>query len=171
MTTRLVVIWLVAAVGLGSLLVAARLAREPLDDPDPAWQRPGFLDAGELPVPAPQVAPGFPAPGRPTAVIFERADRLAELCHALATSALARRAAIAVVVVDAPSGGCSAADTVVGDAGGALAGAYGLRTPRGGGPPVGYAVVDAAGAIRYRTLDPEVADQLGEVGTIVAALP
>ncbi len=169
-STRLVLIWLVAAVGLGSLLLVARAARDPLDDPDPAWQRPGFLDAGELPVPAPQVAPAVPAPGRPTVVIFERAGRLAELCRALATTPLPRDAATAVVV-HSPSGGCDAVGTVVVDVDGAVADAYGLRRPRGGGPPVGYAVVDTAGAIRYRTLDPTVADELSEVGTILAALP
>ncbi|MBW3643361.1 MAG: hypothetical protein KY447_10650 [Actinobacteria bacterium] len=170
-STRLVLIWLVAAVGLGSLLVVARAARDPLDDPDPALQRPGFLDAGELPIPAPQVAPAVPAPGHPTVVIFERAGRLAELCHALATTPLPRGTATAVLVVDSPSGRCDAAGTVVGDLNGTVAGAYGLRRPRGGGPPVGYAVVDAAGAIRYRTLDPTVSDELSEVGTILAALP
>jgi alkyl hydroperoxide reductase subunit AhpC len=58
---------------------------------------------------------------------------------------------------------------VLGDPDGAVAKAYGMRVPRGGGPPVGYAVVDAAGAIRYRTLDPAVAERLREVGTIVSA--
>ena len=76
----LVVVWLAAAVGLGLLLGLARAAEGPLDDPDPAWQRPGFLDAGDLPAPAPRVAPGVPAPGRPTVVFFERAGRLPELC-------------------------------------------------------------------------------------------
>ncbi len=168
---RLGMIWLVAAVGLGLLLVVARLARDPLDDRDPAWQRPGFLDAGELPVPAPQVAPGVPADGRPTVVIFERADRLAELCRALKGAALPGRPATAVVVVDATTGRCDGAGTVVGDPQRELAQAYGLRPTRGGGPPVGYAVVDGGGAIRYRTLDPAVADQLAEVATMVAALP
>lgn len=170
-TARLVLIWLVAAVGLGSLLIVARAAGDPLDDPDPAWQRPGFLDAGDLPVPAPQVTPAVPSPGRPTVIIFERAGRLPELCRALATTPLPRDAATAVVVVDSPSGRCDAAGAVVGDADGTVARAYGLRRPRGGGPPVGYAVVDAASSIRYRTLDPTVADELSEVGTILGALP
>jgi hypothetical protein len=34
---------------------------------------------------------------------------------------------------------------------------------------VGYAVVDPAGQIRYRTLDPEVDDLLSEVDTILRA--
>lgn len=51
-----------------------------------------------------------------------------------------------------------------------LAEAYGMRSPSDGGPPVGYAVVDGQGRIRYRTLDPTVATELPEVATILAAL-
>ena len=154
---------------LGLLLAIARAAEGPLDDPDQAWQRPGFLDAGDLPAPAPTVAPAVPAPGRPTVVFFVRTGGLAELCRSLATGALPSSVAVAAVVVGSASDGCAAA-AVVDDPDGATAHAYGMRSPRGGGPPVGYAVVDAGGSIRYRTLDPEVGDQLDEVGTMVAAL-
>lgn len=164
---RLVVVWLTAAAFFGVLLVLARAAEAPLDDPDPAWQRPGFLDAGALPVPAP---PGLTASGRPTVVFFERSTGVGALCQALTERPLREGAVTAVVVADPGPGSCGAAGAVVADRDGALADAYGMRRPRDGGPPVGYAVVDGAGAIRYRTLDPEVADQLGEVGTIVAAL-
>ena len=163
----LVVVWLGVAVALGLLLALARAAEGPLDDPDPAWQRPGFLDAGALPVPAP---PGLPALGRPTVVFFERANDLGQLCRALGRSSVPEEAATAVVVADRAPVGCGAAGALVGDPDGAVADAYGMRRPRGGGAPVGYAVVDAAGAIRYRTLDPQVADQLDEVVTIVGAL-
>lgn len=166
------VIWLAAAIGLGLLLLVARVAREPLDDPDPAWQRPGFLDAGDLPVPAPPVAPGIPARARPTVVFFVRAAGFPELCRVLASGPLPREAAAtAVVVSGSASPGCEGADALVSDPDGALAAAYGMRSPRGGGPPVGYAVVDRAGAVRYRTLDPAVADELSEVRTMVDALP
>lgn len=166
----LVATWVGAAVGLGLLLALARAAQGPLDDSDQAWQRPGFLDAGDLPSPAPTLAPDVPAPGRPTVVFFVRGHGLDELCHALAARALPGGAAAAAVVAGSTSDQCAAAEPVVEDPHGAVADAYGLRRPRGGGPPVGYAVVDATGVIRYRTLDPEVADQLDEVGTIVAAL-
>ena len=167
----LVVIWLVAAIGLGLLLTVARAMREPLDDPDPARQRPGFLDAGDLPVPAPPAAPGIPVPGRPTVVFFARPAGLPKLCRALTSGPLPPEAATAVVVSGPAAPGCEAADTLVSDPDGALAAAYGMRNPRSGGPPVGYAVVDSTGAIRYRTLDPAVADELSEVRTMVDALP
>ena len=170
-TAALVATWLGAAVGLGVLLLLARSAQGPLDDRDQAWQRPGFLDAGALPVPAPAVASGVPTAGRPTVVFFERANGLAKLCEALAESSLPDKAATAVVAPDLPPDRCDVAGAMVRDADATVARAYGMRRPSDGGPPVGYAVVDAAGAIRYRTLDPAVADQLGEVTTIVAALP
>ena len=166
----LVATWVGAAVGFSLLLALARAAEGPLDDPDQAWQRPGFLDAGDLPTPAPAVVPEIPSPRRPTVVFFVRPHGLAELCHALAASALPAQAVTAAVVVGSTSDRCAAVEAVVDDPDGAVADAYGVRRPRGGGLPVGYAVVDAAGAIRYRTLDPEVANQLDEVGTIVAAL-
>lgn len=167
----LVLTWLAAAIGLGLLLALARVAEGPLDDPDQAWQRPGYLDAGDLPAPSLAVAPGIPLPGRPTVVFFLRPENsLAELCQALAESSLLDKAVIAMVVVGSPSGRCDLAAAVVGDADAGLGDAYGIRRPRGGGPPVGYAVVDAAGAIRYRTLDPDVSERLREVTTIVSAL-
>ncbi len=166
-TRALVVVWVAAAAGFGLLLAVARTSQGPLDDPDPAWQRPGFLDAGDLPVPAP---PGLAVRGRTTVVFFVRSDGGSELCQALEAGRLAEKAAAAVVVADRTPGACAAA-AVVADADGAVADSYGMRRPRGGGPPVGYAVVDAAGAIRYRTLDPGVAGRLGEVRTIAAALP
>ena len=167
----LAAIWLAVAVVLTVFLAIARAAKGPLDDPDPARQRPGFLDAGELPAPAPSVAPNVPAVERPAVVFFVRADGMEKLCRALGDGRLAERAAIAVVVAGTPSGGCDAAAAGVADPEGDVAQAYGMRRPRDGGPPVGYAVVDAAGDIRYRTLDPAVADRLDEVSTMVAALP
>lgn len=167
---RLILAWLAAAVGLGLLLMVARVAQGPLDDPDQAWQRPGFLDAGDLPAPAADLAPGLPANGSPTVVFFERPSGLAKLCRALARTPRPGGGEVAVVVASGPRRPCPAARVVV-DPDSALTGEYGLRRPRGGGPPVGYAVVDAAGAIRYRTLDPGVAGRLGEVATIVDALP
>ena len=163
--------WLGVAVVLGLLLAHARAMEGPLDDTDPARQRPGFLDAGALPAPAPPVLRDVPSPGRPAVVFFVRDDGMDELCRALGEGRLAGRAVLAVVVGGAPSGGCGAAAAVVADPEGERAEAYGMRLPRDGGPPVGYAVVDARGDIRYRTLDPAVAERLDEVTTMVAALP
>ncbi len=160
--------WLAAMLGFGSLLALARAAESGLDDPDPARQRPGLLDAGGLPQPAPSLAAGLPLRGRPTVVFFLRPEDAPGLCRSLAGAALEQRAQL-VVVVSEP-GGCDGVATV-NDGPAGLAAAYGLPLPRSGGEPVGYAVVDRDGRVRYRTLDPAVADNLAEVATILRALP
>lgn len=165
---RLIVVWLVVAVGFGAVLAIARASAGPLDDPDPAYQRPGLLDLGELPVPAPLLTDGVPTPGREAVVFLVRPGGLPALCGALADADLAGQPDL-VVVVAGPVARCAPDVDVVADPQARLAEAYGMRTPADGGAPVGYAVVDEAGRIRYRTLDPEVDDLLGEVDTILRA--
>lgn len=163
-------VWLAAAVGFGLLLVLARSASHPLDDADPARQRPGILDLGALPNPAPQVTAGVPSPGRRAVVFFERPDRIERLCRALEGDPLGQDVDV-VVVVSGEGGACPGDTTVVVDPVAALARRFGLDAPRGGGTPVGYAVVDSRQRIRYRTLDPHAAGGLDEVATMVEAAP
>ncbi|MGH2684576.1 MAG: hypothetical protein ACRDJP_03810 [Actinomycetota bacterium] len=158
-----------AAVGLGALLVMARAAESPLDDPDPARQRPGLLDVDALPLPAPEVAPGIPAPGRRAVVFFERPDRVAALCRSLGRTTIPKEAVVVVVVSERTAKDCGPGVRTISDTGG-LGRAFGLPSPRDGGPPVGYAVVDAGGRIRYRTLDPSQTEELQEVVTILEAV-
>ena len=165
---RLLVLWVVAAVVFAILLALARTAESGLDDPDPAWQRPGILDAGALPVPAPPLTGELPRRGRRTVSFFVRPEGVARLCRALANRDLAERADL-VIVVSGP--GQCAGTTTIEDPSATVSGTYGVRRPSDGGPPVGYAVVDRSGRIRYRTLDPGVADALGEVDTMVRAIP
>ena len=153
--------------GFGALVALARANESGLDDPDPAQQRPGFLDAGDLPQPAPPLNAGPPRSGRRAVAFFVRPDDLEKLCRALSGDRLAQRADVAVVVSGA--GDCTGV-AIVADPGARLARAYGLRRPRSGGPSVGYAVVDRHGQIRYRTLDPTVSDHLREVDTIIRAV-
>ncbi len=169
---KLIGIWLVAALILGGALLAADRTRHPLDDPDLAFQRPGFLDAHHAPAPAPPVAPGVPTPGTRVVVFFTRPEHLPELMSKLArASSLTGLVQSVVVVSGAASGGVVSGVPVVTDPDGRLAAAFMLDRPRDGGPPVGYAVVDSHGQIRYRTLDPGMADRLDEVETMVRAAP
>ncbi len=103
-----------------------------------------------------------------TVVFFVRPTGLQALCEALADADLEGEPDL-VVVVAGPVAPCAADAGVVPDPQGRLADAYGLRPPADAAAPVGYAVVDEAGRIRYRTLDPEVEDLLGEVDTILRA--
>jgi hypothetical protein len=165
----LAAVWLGIAVVTGILLVVSRATTGPLDDPDPARQRPGFLDAGELPRPAPQVTEDIPLAGRPAVVFFVRPGELQPLCEALAGFQPPQPSDVAVVLVG-EGGRCPHGIPVVDDREGELAAGYGLPAPRDDGPPVGYAVVDSTGDIRYRTLDPNVASLLGEVSTMLRAV-
>ncbi len=161
---RLVGIWTVAAIAFG-LLLAAASPRGPLDDPDPARQRPGFLDSGGLPVAAPDLGGGATALGRRAIVFFVRPEQIGPLCQALPTSGLGTRASLAVIV-SSPSE-CPGQAALIVDSGG-LALLFGMPTPVDGGPPVGYAILDTAGRIRYRTLDPRGAGGLDEAATMLA---
>jgi hypothetical protein len=163
---QLVALWLGAAVFFVALLAIARASESGLDDPDPAWQRPGFLDAGSLPQSAPRLSEDLPRPGRPAVAFFVRPDGLGDLCRSLARHRL--RESVDLVIVASGSGRCAGVPTLEDPTAG-LARAYGLRTPRNGKAPVGYAVVDDQGRIRYRTLDPAMAEELDEVETMVEA--
>ncbi|HJT03612.1 MAG TPA: hypothetical protein VJ757_08290 [Pseudonocardiaceae bacterium] len=163
----LVAVWLVAAAACAVLLGVVQAFRGPADDPDPAYERPGVLDLGMLPAPAPMVTARLPRPGRPAVVFFERPGRLAALCGALPGTELTTSAEV-VVVTTGPTAGCGGVP-VVADPLARIAKAYGMRIPIDGGPPVGYAVVDRSGLIRYRTLAPELSE-LYEVSVILGAL-
>lgn len=169
---QLVGIWLVAAVGLGAALLAARVGRDPLDAHDLAYQRPGILDVHGEPFPAPPVTEGIPTAGMRTVVFFTRPPLVAELTQALVERrGLGARTQAVIVVAGAAPPSTVAGIPVVPDPAGQLAAAYRMDQPRDGGPPVGYAIVDSAGRVRYHTLDPSVADQLEEVATMVEATP
>ncbi len=167
-------VWLVVATALGAALVAARLDRSGLDDPDLAHQRPGFLDAAHSAFPAPDAIEGLPVPGRRLIVFFARPQQQDSLARSLARDTSLQRQADVVIVVS-PSGPRSAAAAdpirIHSDPDGRIAAAYGMRTPRDGGPPVGYAIVDRSQKVRYQTLDPDVAHRLDEVTTMLRATP
>lgn len=164
----LVLVWAGTAWGFAVLLVIAQQTRGPLDDPDPAGQRAGLLDLGALPAPASELVEGFPAIGRRAVAFFERPAGLQRLCRALEASTLSEEADV-VVVVSAEGGRCQGGVRVVVDRGASYARRLVLHVPSDGGPPVGYAVIDSRSRVRYRTLDPHVAEGLDEVATIVAA--
>lgn len=163
---RLAAVWMAVAALFAVLLGLAQASETGLDDPDPARQRPGFLDAGALPTLAPPLAGGLPKPGRSMVAFFVDPAGLDGLCRSLVGAQLAERADVVVLV--SGSGRCPGV-TTVDDAGLGHTRAYGLPPTRSGDAPVGYAVVDSQGHLRYRTLDPTVADNLAEVDTVLRA--
>lgn len=123
------------------------------------------------------LAPGLPASGRAAVVFFVRPAQREALRSTLA-AADARRLAVAAdiaMVVSAPGPGSvgppDGAPAMVADGDGRLADGYGMRRPRDGGPPVGYAVVGRDRTVRFRTEDPGVGKSVDEILVMVEALP
>lgn len=165
----LVRIWLGAVAILGLLVAVSHATREGADDPDPARQRPGILDVGDLPAPAPELRPGVPASGVPS-VVFFAGRKLDELCRALNGRTWQPASTEVYVVTDLPRNRCGTDVEVVEGSVSRAANAFGLPRPRDGKSPLGYAIVDERGFIRYRTLDPGTPTLLAEVDTMLAAL-
>ncbi len=166
-SSALLSVWLATTAVLGAGLLTVHLNMSGLDDPDPAHQRPGFLDANPPRATAPAV-PGLGRPGTRTVVFFTRADRMPRLQQALAgpDGRALHRVAHVVVVQDTAgptSGGA------IPDPQDVLSRSYQMRRPRDHGAPVGYAVVGPDGTIRYRTEDPEQGQHLSEALTMVEA--
>jgi len=150
-----ITIWLSIALLFGGLLAWAEVSRSRLDDPDPAFQRTGFL-LPEDQVRAPNVLRGYPRTGHRLAVLFVRSVDRQMLFHELALqSDLSALGDIVLVTQDGLRPNIvQGLDAIVADPEEAIVNAFGLHRPIDGGYPVGYALVDRDGHIRHRTLDP-----------------
>lgn len=163
---RSVLTWSVAAAGLGAGLVVADRSRGPLDDVDVAHQRDGLVvDLGPV-----DLSPHVP-PRTSAAVLFVRPGMLEQLSRTLSAPTGPDLPAHVRLLVAQPGPSTDQHDlTVVDDTSGALRRACLMRDTRDGGYPVGFAVVDAAGHLRYRTLDPGMSERWFELRTMVGAV-
>ncbi len=161
--------WVLTGLVFGVLLLVAQHTYGPLDDPNPAYQRPGFLDLQPSSA-APRVTPDVPNSQAPSVVLFIRPQLASALADQLGRAS-GLRATASIVVVSSGAAPVDLPVPAVVDERGALARGFAMRVPRDGGPPVGYAVIDAHGAIRYRSLDPSITTSHGfdEIQTIVDA--
>jgi len=161
--------WLVGSVLLALVVLVVIGGPGPLDDPAPGSQRPGILvDAGEArSVRARAVAP-VPVGRGNVLVLFERdvpsADVLDGLRRAVGSGFTL---ALAVPGGDRrpPVSGVLAVESSA-----AAAVAVGMPRPRDGGPPIGYALLDREGRVRYATLAPTYAGELAELATVAGGL-
>ena len=171
----LVAVWVVSAMVLGALLISFARTPGPLDDPDLAAQRAGMLDVVGRRTIAPLIGVGIPAEGRAGIVFFVRPAQLAPLQAALGDhdgTKLAASADLSIVVsANAEGSQLASGAPVFSDPSGLVAAGFGMRRPRDGGPPVGYAIVGPDRAVRFRTEDPGMSGRLTEVLTMVKALP
>ncbi len=161
----LITVWLVAVAVLGAGLGIIRAGYSPLDDPDQARQRPGFIDANGPRSVAPRL-PGMGGTGSRSVVFFTRPERLPRLLSALGEAegaSLRRQARVLIVEQGAAAAAAPAGVTVLSDPVGKIRRALAMRVPRDGGYPVGYAVVGPDGTIRYRTEDPGQDRRISEV--------
>ncbi len=153
-------------------VVVVAVVRDPgaLDDPDPGHQRPGFLIDG--PRLEGVALPGRPLGRQPVLLVFDRRLPPADAFAAFLADVPDSVAAVVVVPDrgDAQASAPPAAHVVV-DPAGRLARRVGLRRPKGGGSPVGYALVDRSAQVRYATLDPTYLEHAFEVNTVAEALP
>lgn len=162
----LATVWIAAAVVLVGILVTFQLTRDPGDDHDPGRQRPGILDLGALPEPAPEIE-GLALPRDRVAIFFSSAGDFLELCESLSNHDDLQ--AEELVVISATEGPCAHAEVVRSDLRN-VARAFGMPAPRGDVSPSGYAILDSSGRIRYRTLDPVSSTLLDEVATMLRAV-
>lgn len=166
---RLGLIWLGSAALMAGGLAASQASYSGLDDTHIAYERPGLLDLSGSPRSAP-VLSNLPKPGRRAVFFVTRPERVAALESALKGDHPLQVAADVLIVVPAAAGEAGPIP-VVSDAGRDVALQLGIRQPRDGGFPVGYALVDSGGRVRYSTLDPEVTDHLDEIHTMLGAMP
>lgn len=161
---RLTAVWVATALTFVAVMLTVRSEATGLDDADPARQRPGLLaSAASAPLAPTALRRALPAGG---VVFFERGGRAGDVCVALTDAALRSRAVVVTTGVAPPTCVGVASPPVQQEA---TAQAVGLPRPRDGGAPVGYVVLDKAGRVRYATLDPDSADHLLEVATMLRA--
>ena len=167
---KLIAVWLLSVLVMGMALLLSRSVYDPLADPDPALQRPGFIDAEQALI-APKVTQDIPGHGRRAVIFFDRQIPKAEDLQKLKELQGSLKNTDIALVVDNSAGQMASPLPVISDKNARLARAYKLNQPNDGGYPVGYAVVDSKGLIRYPTLDPNYIGLLDEVLTILRATP
>lgn len=161
--------WLVGSMLLAFVVLVVIGGPGPLDDPAPGSQRPGILvDANEArSVPARALAP-VPVGRGNVLLLFERHVPSADVLDAL-RRAVGSGFTLAVAVPGGrrrpPVPGVLAVDAPV-----AAAVAVGMHRPRDGGPPIGYALLDREGRVRYATLAPNYVGELAELETVAGGV-
>lgn len=165
-----IAIWLVSVLVMGMALLLSMSVYDPLADPDPALQRPGFIDAEQAPI-APKVTQDLPNPDRRAVIFFDRQIPKAEDLQKLKELQGSLKNTDIALVIDNSARQSASPLPIISDKNAHLARAYKLNQPNDGGYSVGYTVVDSNGLIRYPTLDPNYTGLLDEVLTIVKATP
>lgn len=162
------VAWFVPTAIVLVVLVLGAPEQGPLDHADKAQQRTGLLiPYSEAPDVTALELPGRPGQDVPTVVAFHRTapdpDRYRRWVQSLPQGTQT------VLVLPGPPYPELHGTAVIGDSG-RIAEALRMETPQDGGFPIGYAVIDGAGRLRYQTLDPKYLEHASEVATMAGAV-
>lgn len=159
--------WLASASVLSVVVIALVGGPGPLDDPHQGDQRAGFLiDADEARDIRSLGLPGRPVGRRPLLLAFARQPPSAQ---AVRTALAGVPDAFARFLV-LPEAATARPVPTIADPSGRIAQAVGIAEPKDGGAPIGYAMVDASGRVRYVTLDPRWPDHADEIELIAEAV-
>ncbi len=158
-----------AAIALSVVVLFVVRDPGPLDNSDEGAQRSGVLiPTGDARRVADLRLPNDPIGRRPVLLIFDRkapGDGLARLVAQLPDDAV-----VVLALPDAPPAAAPIAAAAVVGRSPELAAAVGMPSPKEGGPPIGYAVIDEDARLRYRTLDPLYLDHADEITTMLGAV-
>jgi hypothetical protein len=160
--------WLAIAFVLSLVVIVLVGEPGPLDDPQQGDQRAGLLiDPEEARNVRELGLPGRPVGRRPVFLAFaRRPPSPASLRSALDDLPTA----FATFLVLPDTGAAPGPVPAVGDPDRRIAQAVGMAEPKDGGTPIGYAVVDDGGLVRYATIDPRWPDHGDEIGLIAEAV-
>jgi hypothetical protein len=140
----MVTAWSCAAIVLGGGLIVEDVTRNGMDAAEPIRERIGMASYRSFP--APQVA-GV-VPGVRSAILFVRPEQAESVCSWAAGRPIGN---LTMVVVSPENLDCKGVPLSL-DPDRELADGFGMRRPKDGGYPVGFALLDSQGGLRYTTL-------------------
>ena len=136
--------WTAAAVALGAGLLIEHAMRNGIDAANPIRERIGM--AAYSAFPAPKVS--GTVQGKRTAVLFVRPEQAHSVCTWASEGHVGD---VAMVVVAPEKVDCGNVPLTI-DPDRRLADGFGMRRAKDGGYPVGFALLDGSGGLRYNTL-------------------
>ena len=163
-------VWLLIASVMGILILLSSSKPIAADDPDPAYQRPGFLlPAAHL---APRLTNFLPQSGRRTIVLLERTAPKKLFDDQRFERQLASEADLVLVTEDGTKvGNDSLIEAQIVDSNKMLAAKLIPRKSVDAVYPIGYSIVDSKGFLRYYTLDPFFGTMSNEIDIMLRATP
>jgi hypothetical protein len=144
MVRRMVAVWAATAVVLGAGLLTEQATRNGMDAAKPIRERIGMANYSAFAAPA---VSGV-VKGKRTAILFVRSQQANSVCDWAAGTPLGD---VTMVVVAPENVDCKGLPLSI-DPDRKLADGFGMRRSKDDGYPVGFALLDSSGGLRYTTL-------------------